>query len=89
MPAGQRVFVDARENGSVRFFGTDRSDILVRALVQAYADTRAEAEQLAKEVRIEAGNERVYSDGPSNRRSRGWYVSYEVWVPRRLNLEAE
>lgn len=89
MPAGQRIFVDARENGSVRFFGSDRSDVLVRALIQAHADTRAEAEQLAKEVRIETGNERVYADGPSNRRSRGWYVSYEVWVPRRMNLEAE
>lgn len=89
MAVGQRLFVDARENGSVRFFGADRNDVLVRALIQTYADTRAEAEQLAKEVRIEAGNERVYSDGPSNRRSRGWYVSYEVWVPRRMNLEAE
>lgn len=89
MPAGQRVYVDARQNGSVRFFGSDRTDVLVRALVGTYADTRAEAQQLATEIRIDAGNDRVSSDGPSNRRSRGWYVSYEVWVPRRMNLEAE
>lgn len=89
MAAGQRVYVDARENGSVRFFGSDRNDVLVRALIQAYADTRSDAESLAKEVRIQASSDRVYADGPSNRRRTGWYVSYEVWVPRKTNLEAE
>ena len=89
MAAGQRVFVDALQNGSVRFFGSDRRDVLVRALIQSYADTRAEAEAVAKDVRIQAGGDRVYADGPDNRRRQGWYVSYEVWVPRRMNLEAE
>jgi hypothetical protein len=89
MPAGQRVFVDALENGSVRFFGADRSDVLVRALIQSYADSRGEAEALSKEVRIQTTGDRVFADGPSNRRYQGWYVSYEVWVPRRMNLEAE
>jgi hypothetical protein len=89
MPSGQRVAVDARENGSVRFFGADRSDVLVRALIQSYGDSRAEAQGIAKDVRIQASNDRVYADGPSNRRRQGWYVSYEVWVPRRMNLEAE
>jgi hypothetical protein len=87
--AGQRVYVDARENGSVRFFGSDRRDVLVRALIQSYAETRADAEALAKDVRIQTGGDRVYADGPDNRRRQGWYVSYEVWVPRRMNLEAE
>lgn len=89
MPAGQRVYVDARENGSVRFFGSDRSDVLVRALIQAYADSRGEAEALAKDVRVQASSDRVYADGPSNRRYQGWYASFEVWVPRKMNLEAE
>ena len=89
MPAGQRIYVDARENGSVRFFGSDRNDVLVRALIQTYADTRSEAEALAKQVHISANDGRVYSDGPSNRRYQGWYVSYEVWVPRKANLEAD
>lgn len=89
MPAGQRVNVDALENGSVRFFGSNRGDVLVRALIQAYAETRSAAESLAREVRVQASNDRVYADGPSNRRRTGWYVSYEVWVPHRTNLEAE
>lgn len=89
MPAGQRVNIDALENGSVRFFGADRNDVLVRALIQSYADSRAEAEALAKDVRIQASSDRVHADGPSNRRYQGWYVSYEVWVPRRMNLEAD
>jgi hypothetical protein len=89
MAAGQRVNVDALENGSVRFFGSDRRDVLIRALIQSYAETRAEAEALGKEVRIQTSGDRVYADGPDNRRRQGWYVSYEVWVPRRMNLEAE
>ena len=88
MTVGQRVYVDGRDNGGVHFYGWDRNEVLVRALIQAYSDTRAEAQTLAKEVKIEAGNDRVYADGPSNRRYRGWYVSYEVWVPRKMALEA-
>ena len=89
MASGQRVQVDALQNGSVRFFGSDRRDVLVRALIQAYADTRSEAEALGREVQIQAGNDRVSADGPTSRRRTGWHVSYEVWVPRRMNLEAE
>jgi hypothetical protein len=89
MAAGERLMVDARENGSVRVFGADRNDILVRALIQAWGDDRAEAQGLAKEVVVQARGDRVYADGPSNRRYQGWSVSYEVWVPRRMNVETE
>jgi hypothetical protein len=87
--ASQRVYVDARENGSVRFFGSDRRDVLVRALIQAYAESRSDAEAIAKEVQIQTSGDRISANGPGNRRREGWYVSYEVWVPRRMNLEAE
>ncbi len=88
LPVGQRLFVDGRDNGGVSFYGWDKNEVLVRALIQSYADSRAEAQALAKDVKIEASGERVYADGPSNRRYASWHVSYEVWVPRRMNLEA-
>jgi hypothetical protein len=88
LPVGQRVYIDGRDNGGVRFIGWDRNEVLVRALLQTSADSRADAQALAKEVKIETSGDRVYADGPSNRRYASWYVSYEVWVPRKMNLEA-
>ena len=88
MPVGARLFVDARENGSVRFFGHDRNEILVRALVSTWADSRSEAQALAKEITVQTAAGRVSADGPSTRRHTGWAVSFEVWVPRRMDVEA-
>lgn len=88
MAVGERVVVDARENGSVRFFGHDRNEILVRALVSTWADSRADAQALAREITVQASSGRVSAEGPSMRRYTGWAVSFEAWVPRRMDLEA-
>lgn len=88
LAAGDRLAVDARENGSVRFYGADRADILVRALISSWDDSRDAARAMARDVRIESAGGRVIADGPSRRRRSGWAVSYEVYVPRRMNLEA-
>ena len=45
------LFVDGRDNGGVTFYGWDKNEVLVRALVQTQADSRSEAEDLAKEIR--------------------------------------
>lgn len=89
MKVPTRLFVDGRDNGGVTFYGWDKNEVMVRALIQANADTRAEAEGLAKEIRILTDMDRVRADGPSSRRYRSWSVSYEVWVPRKIDLDAE
>ena len=83
------LFVDGRDNGGVTFYGWDKNEVLVRALVQTQADSRSEAEDLAKEIKIETDGDRVRADGPLNRRYASWSVSYEVWVPRKTNLDAD
>jgi hypothetical protein len=83
------LFVDGRDNGGVTFYGWDKNEVLVRALIQASADTRPDAQALAKEIRIETDGDRVRSDGPLNRRYSNWSVSYEVWVPRKTSLDAD
>jgi DUF4097 and DUF4098 domain-containing protein YvlB len=83
------LFVDGRDNGGVSFYGWDKNEVLVRALIQANADTRAEAQALAKEIKIETDGDRIRADGPPSRRYEHWSVSYEVWVPRRINLDAD
>ena len=86
---GSRLIVDGHQNGSVRLYGWDRNEVLVRALVQAWGERRADAEALAREIRVETDGDRVRAQGPSTRRYAGWAVSYEVWVPRKTNVDAE
>lgn len=88
-PPQTRLFVDGRENGGVTFYGWDKNEVLVRALIQANADSRAEAESLAKDIKIETDGDRIRANGPSSRRYSNWSVSYEVWVPRKTNLDAD
>jgi hypothetical protein len=83
------LVVDGRDNGGVSFYGWDKNEVLVRALIQTSGDSREEAQALAKEVKIETDGDRVRADGPPNRRYRQWSVSYEVWVPRKTNLDAD
>ena len=88
LPVGQRVSIDGRENGGVHFVGWDRNEVLVRAMVSAGAESRADAEALGKDVKVLTSGDRVYADGPANRRYAQWHVSYEVMVPRKMNLDA-
>ena len=81
--------VDGRENGGVSFIGAAVNDVQVIAMITANADTKKEAEALAKEIKIVTDGDRVYAEGPSNRRYEWWSVSFEITVPRKTNLDAE
>jgi len=78
--------VDARQNGGVSVKGWDRNEILLRARIQTAASSQAEADDLAKQVRIETGGSKIFASGPEGRRDSYWSVSYEVFVPRRSDL---
>src|SRR5438105_3527595 len=83
------LFVDGRDNGGVAFYAWDKNEVLVRALIQTNADTRREAEDMAKEIKIETDRDRIRAEGPMSRRHAWWSVSYEVFVPRKINLDAD
>ncbi len=88
IPRASRLSVDGRDNGGVAFIGWDRNDVKVVAMVETNARSDAEAEAMAKEVRIETDGGRIRADGPSSRGNRSWSVSYNVYVPRQSNLAA-
>lgn len=88
LPAGP-LTVDAGRNGGVSVKGWDRNEILVRAKVQSAAPSEADAQQLAKEVRIETAGLHVRAEGPEGQEGRWWSVSYEVFVPHRSDLSLE
>jgi hypothetical protein len=87
--SGGTIAIDGRQNGGVSVKGWDQNQVLVRARVQTGAPTAAEAEALAKEIRIETNGAKIFASGPENRQNYHWDVSYEVFVPRRADLSIE
>ena len=83
-----KISVDGRENGGVAFYGWDRNEVRVVALIQTNADDDNQAEAVAKQVRISTSGGRIGAEGPSPQRRTWWSVSYEIYVPTRSNLEA-
>ena len=80
------IAVDGGKNGGIKVRGTDRSDVLVRACVQAWGTSEEAARSIAGGIRISTTGT-IKADGPEEN---GWSVSYELLVPRNtdLNLKA-
>ena len=87
-PAGP-LTIDASPNGSIRVEGWDQPDVLVRAVVQTYGETDAEAKAALPQVQIAAAGVRVGANGPAwtnGERRSGWSVTFQVWAPRTTAL---
>jgi len=83
--------VDAGVNGGVSVKGWDNAGVLVRAKVEASAPDEASAASLGTQVRVDVSAGQVSASGPAQSGDNGgWSVSYEIFVPRRgdLNLKA-
>jgi Putative adhesin len=90
VPFGGRLAVDAGVNGGVTVKGWDNSGVLVRARVEASAPDEPTAASLGAQVQVNVSAGQVSATGPSVSQDNGWSVSYEIFVPRRgdLNLKA-
>ncbi len=88
-PAGGAVRVDAAPNGGVVVRGWDRDSVHVRAVVQAAARSDSDAAALLRAVHVDVEGTTVSAGGPDTRRRESWWVSYEVFVPRRGDVRAE
>lgn len=86
LPAGP-LAVDAGRNGGIRVEGWDGDGIVVRAVVQTRAETEAEARQLAGQVEVVTGGNRISARGPATSGDRSWSVDYRIQVPRRTDLD--
>jgi len=83
---GGTITVDGRMNGGVTVKGWDRNEIFVRARIQTQANTDAEAQALAGQIRIETGGANIFAEGPETKGRQSWSVSFEVSVPKNSNL---
>jgi len=89
LAASGAIAVDGRQNGGISIKSWDRGDVLIRARIQTAAVTQNEADDLAKQIRIETSSSKIYADGPERRKDYQWDVSYEIFVPRRQDLSLE
>jgi DUF4097 and DUF4098 domain-containing protein YvlB len=91
LAAPARLEVSAAPNGSVEVSGSNRSDVHLTARVQSWAETDAEARELAQEVQVETAGGRIRATGPrmNGVRNQGWSVSFIVSGPRQLDLDVE
>jgi hypothetical protein len=89
VPATGSLSVDGGPNGGVRVTGSDRNEVLVRAMVRVWGDDEEEARAAASEVVIHT-DEVIRAEGPDRGgRDRGWSVSYEIFTPRSTDLRLE
>ena len=75
------ISVDASQNGGISIKGWDRPDVLVRSQVRANAPTDGEAQDLVRQVNIQAAGPQVRANGPKTNNDRSWSVNYEIFVP--------
>ena len=83
VPASSILTVDGKQNGGVSIKGANRSDILVRAMVQAQGNSDGAAQSLGAQVIVHTAGGSVTADGPTQG---NWSVSYEIFVPVNTNL---
>lgn len=82
IPAGGTLDVDAGRNGGISVKGENRSDILVRACVQALGTTLDAAKAAVASVKITTSGG-VRADGPEES---NYSVSFQILVPRSTDL---
>lgn len=92
MPATGSLDVDAAPNGGIHVNAWDKNEILVKAKVEAWGDSKEEARSRLREVKVNAERGSVRATGPKQWESglfghgQGWSVSYELFVPSRQDL---
>jgi hypothetical protein len=82
VPASGSLNVDGGKNGGIKVKGENRSDVVIRACVQAWGVTEEAARGILSSIRVNTGGV-VKAEGPEE----GWSVSYEARVPHNTNLK--
>ena len=83
VPASGLLSIDAGRNGGIKVKGENRSDVALRACVQAWGISEEAARSLASSIRINTAGGAVKAEGPDE----GWSVSFEARVPQSSNLK--
>lgn len=69
-------------NGEISVKGENRSDILVRACVRTWSESKSEAKRMADGIRVEMGQKIFVTNTPK----RDWSVSFNIIAPKSTGL---
>ncbi len=88
IPARGGITVDGGMNGGIAVKGWDRDEILVRSQARVWDHDRTDAKEIAAQIRVETAEGHIHTEGPheSWHREGGWGVSFEIFVPRQIDL---
>ena len=85
--SGRPLIVDAGPNGGISIHAWDNDKVEVHERIQAQAYSSGDAQNIAKQIRISIEEGRIRSEGPSQYRNTSWSVTYDIFVPRSVELE--
>lgn len=84
------ITVDGGTNGGISVEGWNKNEIRIRAKVKAWDRDREDARETLDEIEIELDRETILAKGPKMRGNRrGWSVSFELFVPKKSDLDLE
>jgi len=86
LPSIGRLNIDAGQNGGTTVKGWLRGDVLVRARIEASADTEGAAAIMTSRVLIDGSGGQVRASGPDPAQNSGWSITYEIFVPQTTDL---
>jgi len=89
-PSGS-LEIEPGHNGGITVKGWSQNSVLVRALIETWAPSDADARTLSSQVRVDTGGGLIRASGPDTNdlRDTGWAVSLEVFAPWSTNLKLE
>jgi DUF4097 and DUF4098 domain-containing protein YvlB len=86
---GQQLGVSS-ENGGIQVIGEDRKDVAIEAMVQAWAGSESEANDILRQVQIDTSGDRIRDHGPHfHMGNKGYGINYKLHVPRQLSVDLE
>jgi DUF4097 and DUF4098 domain-containing protein YvlB len=92
-PSGM-LDVEPGRNGGVTVKGWSQNSVVVRARVEAWAESDSEARSIASQIRVDASGGRVRATGPEwnndndgRNQYRSWSVSFEIFAPWNTDLK--
>lgn len=89
VPASARLDVNAGPNGGISVKGWLKAQVLVRAKVEAWGDSAADAKKILSQVNVLTSGGSIRTEGPKSMLGRQtWSVSLEVFVPQRTDIVA-
>jgi hypothetical protein len=86
IPARAELKVRPGQNGAVHIVAHEGRDLEVHSRLQASDESREDAENLLRRVKIDLG-ETITASGPDLNRNTSWSTSFVIYVPRNTHVD--